>query len=107
MDPKGQQIAGREDLTMSLTSVPSLPRKPWGIVALAFNILPVAGVGSVIAGIKGRKRACLIVGLMQVIGDLAGVALVYGGVSHWPIPLVFAAWLWSIVWGVRIYRTAR
>lgn len=107
MDQAGQQIAGREDLRMSFASVPRLARKPWSIIALVLNIFPVAGVGSIIAGIKGRDRACMIVGLMQVVLDLAGVALVYAGVSNWPIPMVFAAWLWSIVWGIRIYRAAR
>lgn len=94
-------------MTGALTSVPSLAPKPWGLIALVLNIFPVAGVGSVVAGVKGRHGACLVVGLIQVIVDLVGVALVYAGVSSWPVPLVFATWLWSIVWGIRIYRAAR
>lgn len=91
---------------MSFTSIPILARKPWGIIALVLNILPVAGVGSVIAGLRGRHRGCLIIGLVQIIVDLVGVAIVYAGVANWPIPLVFAAWIWSILWGIRIYRAA-
>lgn len=91
---------------MAFASVPSIERRPWGLMALVLNILPVAGVGSILAGLKGRHGPCLVVGLLQCLIDVAGVAVVFVGAGDWPVPFVFGAWLWSIIWGVRIFRTS-
>jgi hypothetical protein len=66
--------------------VPRLPRKPWGILCLVLNIIP-GGVGTIVAGVKGKHTPSIIIGIVQLV-------------------LVFfiLGWIWSVVWGVVIFR---
>jgi hypothetical protein len=80
---------------MSFLAVPSVKRRPWGLLGLLLNILPVAGVGSILAGVKGGHRGTLVVGIVQAVVDIGGIVLVYATPVSWPIPLVFVAWVWS------------
>ena len=88
-------------------AVPSVPRRPWGIVGLACNILPVAGLGSIIVGAKGDHRGTLVLGIIHALVDLGGVAVAYAMGVSWVAPLVFGVWVWSIIWGIRIVRASR
>ena len=74
---------------MGFFDVPTVERKPWGILALVLNILPAPGVGSIIAGAKAGDRNQIIKGVLQVV-------------FVWTI----IAWVWAIVDGVRIYRAS-
>jgi hypothetical protein len=74
---------------MGFFDVPTVERKPWGILALVLNILPAPGVGSIVAGAKAGDRMQIIKGVLQVL-------------FVWTI----IAWVWAIVEGVRIYRAS-
>ncbi len=92
--------------TARFFAVPSVPRLPWGIAGLVLNIVPVAGLGSVLIGIKAKHYGTLSVGVAHVAADLGAVALVYTSAVSWPAPLIFAVWGWSILWGIRIFRAS-
>jgi hypothetical protein len=87
---------------MELFSVPSVARKPWGIVCLVLNVLPLPGVGSILAGVKGGHRGVLIVGIVQALLDIGGIVLLVNA-QFLGFLLSLAAGVWSIVWGVRIF----
>lgn len=88
---------------MSFLAVPSVKRMPWGLLGLVLNVLPLPGVGSILAGIKGNHRGTLVVGIVQAVVDVGASVLMVTTLAFWPVLLVFVAWVWSIVWGVRIF----
>lgn len=66
--------------------VPTVRRKPWGIICLVLNILP-PGLGTMLAAARQEDTRNFVYGLIQFLG--------------WP--LAFIPWVWSIVWGVLIF----
>jgi hypothetical protein len=74
---------------MGFFDVPTVERKPWGILALVLNILPAPGVGSIIAGAKAGDRNQMIKGILQIV-------------FVWTI----IAYVWAIIDGVRIFRAS-
>jgi hypothetical protein len=72
---------------MGFFDVPTVERKPWGILGLLLNLLP--GIGSLTLGVKERHRPLLIRGVLQLV-------------FFWLV----LPWVWSIVDGVRIYRAS-
>ena len=97
------QVVDKPSPSTSFFAVPSIKRRPWGLLSLILNILPVAGVGSIIVGIKGAHNGILIVGIVQVAIDVSAVALDYFKPASWLFPIIFLVWAWSIIWGLRIY----
>ncbi|MEA3137204.1 MAG: hypothetical protein QOC71_1485 [Thermoplasmata archaeon] len=73
---------------MGFFDVPTVERKPWGILALVFNIL-VPGVGSIIAGAVSGVRKTIIVGIVQFL-------------LFWTI----IVYVWSVIDGVRIFKAS-
>lgn len=73
-------------MAQGVLDVPRLPRKPWGILALVLNILP-GGVGTIVTGVKGKHTASIFIGVFQLL-----------------LVPVLLGWIWSIVWGVTIFR---
>jgi hypothetical protein len=90
-------------VAMSFLAVPSVKRLPWGLLGLVLNVLPVLGVGSILAGIKGNHRGTLVVGIVQAVLHIGLSVLMVTSGTFWPILALFAVWVWSIVWGVRIF----
>jgi hypothetical protein len=76
-------------VTMGFFDVPTVERKPWGILALVLNILPAPGVGSIIAGAKAGDRTQIIKGVLQIL-------------FVWTI----IAFVWAVIDGVRIFRAS-
>ena len=71
---------------MTILDVPMLPRKPWGILALVLNIIP-GGVGTIVVGVKGKHAPSVAIGVVQLV-----------------LVVVLLGWIWSVVWGVVIFR---
>lgn len=68
-----------------MSAVPSVDRKPWGIVCLILNIVPLPGIGTIIAAIIDDVDVKnIIFGILQAI-----------------IPVV--GWIWGIIWGILIF----
>ncbi|MHB1260634.1 MAG: hypothetical protein ACYC2H_02840 [Thermoplasmatota archaeon] len=76
-------------VSMGFFDVPTVERKPWGLLGLILNILPWGGVGSIVAGAKDGHKNTIIRGILQVI--LTGI---------------FIGWVWSVIDGIRIYRAS-
>ena len=74
---------------MGFFDVPTVERKPWGILGLILNIVPWGGVGSLVVGIKDGHKPTIIRGVLQAL-----------------LTLVLVGWIWSIVDGVRIFRAS-
>ena len=74
---------------MGFFDVPTVERKPWGILGLILNILPYAGIGSIVAGAKDGDKNTIIRGIIQFL-------------TGWLV----IGWVWSIVDGVRIFRAS-
>lgn len=64
--------------------VPTVERSPWGIVCLILDIIPIPGLGTIIAGAKTSDVKNIVFGILQVI-----------------IPIV--GWIWGIIWGILIF----
>lgn len=69
---------------MGLWDVPQVER-PWGLVCLLLNIVP-PGVGTMIAAGQTRDLRNLLFGLVQFF-----------------LFFLIVPWVWSVVWGVRIF----
>jgi hypothetical protein len=80
---------GEPGLTMGFFDVPTVERKPWGILGLILNIVPWGGVGSIVAGAKEGHKNTIIRGILQVV--LTGI---------------FIGWVWSVIDGVRIFKAS-
>ena len=74
---------------MGFFDVPTVERKPWGILGLILNIIPWGGVGSIVAGAKDGHKNTIIRGVLQVV--LTGI---------------FVGWVWSVIDGVRIFKAS-
>ena len=74
---------------MGFFDVPTVERKPWGILGLVLNIVPYAGVGSILVGAKEGHRNTLIRGIIQLL-------------TGWLV----VGWIWSIVDGIRIFNAS-
>jgi hypothetical protein len=66
--------------------VPAVERNPWGILCLILNIVPWAGIGSIIAGAKASHTKTIVFGIIQFV-----------------TAVILIGWIWSIVWGVLIF----
>lgn len=72
-----------------MTHVPTVPRDPWGIVCLILDIVPVPGIGTIVAAVKDDMDVKnLVFGVLQVV-----------------IPVV--GWIWGIVWGILIFAKSK
>lgn len=67
-------------------TVPTVERSPIGILALILNIIP-GGVGSIIAGAVAKDTKTIIFGVLQFL-------------LVWTV----VAWIWSVVWGILIFK---
>jgi hypothetical protein len=66
--------------------VPAVERSPWGILCLILNIVPLPGLGSIIAGAKTSHTKTIVFGIIQFV-----------------TAFIVIGWIWSIVWGVLIF----
>jgi len=73
---------------MGFFDVPTVERKPWGILGLILNIV-FSGVGNIVAGAKDGHKNSIVRGILQLV-------------LVWTI----VAWVWSIVDGVRIFKAS-
>lgn len=73
---------------MGFFDVPTVERKPWGILGLILNIF-FPGVGNIVAGAKDGHKNSIIRGILQLVF----VWLI--------VPII-----WSIIDGVRIYKAS-
>lgn len=64
--------------------VPTVERSPWGILCLILDIVPIPGIGTIIAGAKTSDVKNIIFGILQAV-----------------IPVI--GWIWGIVWGILIF----
>lgn len=71
---------------MGFFDVPKLERSPWGILCLILNIVPYAGIGSIIAGVKAKENMQLIKGIIQLL-------------TGW----LLIGWIWSIIDGILMF----
>lgn len=69
---------------MGTWDVPQV-EKPWGLVCLLLNLFP-SGVGTLIAAGQAKDLRNLLFGLLQLF-----------------LFFLILPWLWSVVWGVRIF----
>jgi hypothetical protein len=72
---------------MGFFDVPTVERKPWGILGLILNIIPASGIGSIVAGAQAGHRNTIIRGILQFIIPVLG-------------------WVWGVIDGIRIYRAS-
>lgn len=70
--------------------VPTVERSPWGILCLILNIVPVPGVGTIIAGVKASATNQIVKGAVQILTTFILVGAV-----------------WSIIDGIRIFMRSR
>lgn len=80
---------------MGFFTIPTLARRPYGILSLVLNIIP-GGLGSIVAGIKGKSGGTVLVGVLQIPLIIAPAMLA----PAWTA----VAWVWSLVWGILIFR---
>lgn len=73
---------------MGFFDVPTVERKPWGILGLILNIIP-GGVGTIIAGAKTSQTNQIVKGIIQFL-------------LTWTV----IVWVWSVIDGVRIFRAS-
>lgn len=71
---------------MGFFDVPTVQRSPWGILCLILNIVPIPGVGTIVAGVVSKENMTrdIIKGILQIV-----------------IP--FLGWIWGIIDGIRIF----
>lgn len=70
---------------MRFFDVPTVQRKPWGILALILDVI-VPGTGTIVAGAKVGETGQIIKGIIQLL-------------LFWTI----IGWVWSIIDGIRIF----
>lgn len=73
-----------------------MDQKTLAIIGLLLNIFTIPGLGSIIGGEKKRGTYQII---MWAVGMLLSLVLI-------GIPLVFAAWIWGIITGVNMLKSA-
>lgn len=83
--------------------LPSVARRPWGQIALGLNIFPVPGLGSIIAGIKGRHATSVVLGAVLAVVNVVAIALNYIKPADWIVPTVFVVWGLSIILGIGVF----
>jgi TM2 domain-containing membrane protein YozV len=71
---------------MGFFDVPTVKRSPMGILCLILNIIPWAGIGSIIAGVVAKANNQIIKGVIQLL-------------TGWLI----IGWIWSIIDGIRMF----
>ncbi len=71
---------------MGFFDVPTVQRSPWGILGLILNIIPYAGIGSIIVGANAKDNNQIIKGVIQFL-------------TGWLV----IGWIWSIIDGIRIF----
>lgn len=61
-----------------------------GIIALILNIIPLPGLGTIIAGVVSGRDVLkhVLIGVIQII-----------------IPII--GWIWAIIWGILIFLESR
>jgi hypothetical protein len=91
----------------SLLSVPVVNRRPWGQISLVLNIFPVPGFGSIVAGVKSRHYASVLVGIVLAVIDIVTIALNYVNPADWIVPTVFIVWFLSVFLGIRIFTKSK
>lgn len=96
-----------EKSNKSLFSVPVVNRRPWGQLSLVLNIFPVPGFGNIVAGVKGRHYASVIVGIVLAVVDIVAIALNYIKPADWIVPTVFAVWVLSVLLGIKIFTKSK
>mmetsp|Transcript_1275 Transcript_1275/g.2508 ORF Transcript_1275/g.2508 Transcript_1275/m.2508 type:complete len:100 (-) Transcript_1275:279-578(-) len=74
---------------LTTTNVPSVPRA-MGLLCLILNILPFPGLGSLIAGLQANSSSTVLIGCLQFL-----------------FAPTILGWIWSIWWGVLIYRKSQ
>jgi hypothetical protein len=67
--------------------IPTVRRRPWGIVCLVLNLLP--GIGTMVAAYQAAHRWSWLFGILQLLTAAAGIGV-----------------LWSVVWGILIFRAS-
>lgn len=72
-----------------MVNLPSIKRRPWGIIVLVMNVL-LPGSGTFIAAGNMEERRLFVHGVLQVV-----------------LTVVLVGWLWSIVWGVLLFVKSR
>lgn len=69
-----------------MSLVPTVARSPIGILALILNIIP-GGIGSIVAGASAKDTKTIVFGVLQFV-----------------LGFVVVGWIWSIVWGILIFK---
>lgn len=70
-------------------NLPSIKRRPWGIICMVMNIL-LPGSGTFIAAGNMEETRLFTHGVLQVV-----------------LTPLLVGWLWSIVWGVLLFTKSR
>ncbi|MES2155731.1 MAG: hypothetical protein V4510_11400 [bacterium] len=67
---------------------PRVERSPWGILCLILNILPLPGLGTIIAGVRDGRHVGrdVVIGVVQLL-----------------LTIAILGFIWSVVWGVAIF----
>jgi hypothetical protein len=67
---------------------PRVARSPWGIACLILDVLPIPGLGTIIAGVRDGRNLTrdVVIGILQFI-----------------LAFALIGWVWSIVWGIAIF----
>lgn len=69
-----------------MVHVPVVRRKPWGILCLVMNLLPLSGIGTMMAAANQENTKYFVYGVLQF---LLGIMIV--------------GWVWGVVMGVMIF----
>jgi len=78
-----------QDLKGWRLQVPSVP-KSTGVLCLFLNFF-IPGLGTLVAGLQANSSSCVVIGIMQLL----------------LLPCALIGWIWSIWWGVLIYKKSK